>query len=177
MLEFAESYGTEISSSAIASGAGMKLWGDSGVRVRDSFSYLADGSGGPEVRYRDDRFGDQPRAIDNPRALDVGVGRGSGRARGGGDREAQAIPCLVSDRGGLPEMGGEGGCVIELPRTTTLETDVVSEGLERWVHEIERLATDEDYYAGAMRTARQSGARFARETLMLRYAAWFATLC
>lgn len=43
MLEFAESYGTEISSSAIASGAGMKLWGDSGVRVRDSFSYLADG--------------------------------------------------------------------------------------------------------------------------------------
>gem|GEM_PF-5224927 len=51
--EYAGSYGTEISSSAIAGGAGIKLWGDSGVRTRDSFSYMGEDWEGPEVRYRD----------------------------------------------------------------------------------------------------------------------------
>lgn len=53
MPDYAGSFGAGISASVLEGGAGMSLQGDSGVRSRDSFSYLADGRDGPEVRYRD----------------------------------------------------------------------------------------------------------------------------
>ncbi len=49
--DYAGSYGDLIGASAMA--GGVKAWGDSGVRARDTFSYLADGWDGPELRYRD----------------------------------------------------------------------------------------------------------------------------
>jgi Glycosyltransferase len=91
------------------------------------------------------------------------------------EAQLNGIPCVVSDRGGLPEMCGGGGRVIALPAEVTLETERVSE-VSEWVNEIERLAADEAYYATAAAAARRSGERFAREALLPRYAAWFAGL-
>ena len=58
------------------------------------------------------------------------------------------IPALVSDRGGLAEMVGEGGIVLPLPKEMTPYLRVVPTAAEvgEWLEWIERLVDDEESY-------------------------------
>ncbi len=89
------------------------------------------------------------------------------------EAQLNGIPCLVSNRGGLPEMCGDGGRVVNVPDSVTLDTEVAHEGIEAWVTEIDRLASDEACYARIAESARKAGARFDSKALSARYAEWF----
>ena len=69
------------------------------------------------------------------------------------------IPVLASRRGGLPEVVGDGGFLLDIPDRCTVESRAAptAEEVEPWVETIIRLWDDEAYYAQWSEAARQRG--------------------
>jgi glycosyltransferase involved in cell wall biosynthesis len=88
------------------------------------------------------------------------------------------VPCIVSDRGGLPETCGEGGIVLPVPEYMTLVSKQIAaaEEVQEWVAAIERLFDDEAEYAAMCERARRSARRFLPETLAPAYREFFAAV-
>ncbi len=88
------------------------------------------------------------------------------------------IPALVSGRGGLREVVGEGGFVLPLPVELTRQTlhPVAADAVQLWLHEMERLTDDEEYFEAACRRATRAGAAYTCEALKSQYAQFFHEL-
>lgn len=89
-----------------------------------------------------------------------------------------AIPPLVSDRGGLPETVEGGGIVLPMPAWLHADTNrVVSpEEAQPWLDAILRLLDDPSVYAEASARALAAGARHLPEQLAPRFAELFETV-
>jgi glycosyltransferase involved in cell wall biosynthesis len=85
------------------------------------------------------------------------------------------VPPIVSDRGGLAEVCGEGGFVLGLPDDLTLQTTkpVAAESVTAWLDLIVRLVDDEAFYAEAARRALEGGRAYDPAVLGPRYQAFF----
>ncbi|WP_432798637.1 glycosyltransferase family 4 protein [Poriferisphaera sp. WC338] len=87
-------------------------------------------------------------------------------AESGGRVAAEAmmngLPALVSDRGALPEIVGQGGFVLPMPEQVTLKMDrpVECEVVTAWVNLIEKLTDDEVFYTDASRRAAEEAVKF-----------------
>ncbi|WP_438479779.1 glycosyltransferase family 4 protein [Oleiharenicola lentus] len=92
------------------------------------------------------------------------------------EAQLNGVPCLVSNRGGLPETCGDGGRIFPISTAVTLDAPIADENVIAWADEIERLATDEEHYAAASEKSRAAGERFTRSALLPHYEAWFARL-
>lgn len=88
------------------------------------------------------------------------------------------IPPIVSDRGGLPETVSDGGFVIPMPASLTVETDhpVGPEVAMPWVALIERLTDDRAFYAEASDRALAQGQRYLPAALADRYVEYVQNL-
>lgn len=82
---------------------------------------------------------------------------------------------VVSNRGGLEESCNGAGFVLPIPDELTPEvhTPVTAEAVEPWVSLIERLTSDEAFYAAESAKARAAGAIYQRENLAPRYVDFF----
>jgi glycosyltransferase involved in cell wall biosynthesis len=114
----------------------------------------------------------QTRVILVPSVIEEASGRVVAEA------QLNGIPCLVSDRGGLPENCGEGGLVLPLDERLTLRTrrPVRAEAVEPWLREVLRLVNDDAFYGAASRTALRASARFHPDTVSEQYCDFFATV-
>ncbi len=85
------------------------------------------------------------------------------------------IPVVVSSRGALPEVVGQGGVVLEIPARYTPESREVPTAAEvrPWVEAIERLWEDGEYYRRQSEAARFWSARWRPEALAPLYAEFF----
>ncbi len=83
------------------------------------------------------------------------------------------IPPLLSDRGGLPEIAGEGGIVLPLPASLQSETRTVVDAasVEPWIRAIEHLSDDSAAYDAACRRARSAAQRALPAAQLPRFAA------
>lgn len=88
---------------------------------------------------------------------------------------ANGIPPIVSDRGGLAEMCGNGGFVLPLPPDLTLETrtPVSAEAVRPWLELIIRLSDDEAFYEAACGRAAEAGKVFDRDLVGRQYVEFF----
>lgn len=85
------------------------------------------------------------------------------------------IPLVVSDRGGLPEIAGDGGFVLPLPRELTVATSrpVEASAVRDWGELIERLHDDAGFYAESSARALRAGGRFMPEVTAPQWMAFF----
>ncbi|MBS1830783.1 MAG: hypothetical protein JST93_36140 [Acidobacteria bacterium] len=86
-----------------------------------------------------------------------------------------AVPPIVSDRGGLEESCNGAGFVLPLPGDLTMETrkPVAAEAVEPWLETIERLCFDDEEYQRQAAKAKQAASMYSRQNLTPRYAAFF----
>ncbi len=86
-----------------------------------------------------------------------------------------AVPPLVSNRGGLEESCNGAGFVLPIPEDLTVHTTrpVAPEAVQPWIDMIVRLCFDEEEYQRQCAKARQAAAMYSRESLTPRYAAFF----
>ncbi|MFN7939625.1 MAG: hypothetical protein U0R19_40235 [Bryobacteraceae bacterium] len=86
-----------------------------------------------------------------------------------------AVPPIVSDRGGLEESCNGAGFVLPLPADLTVDTrkPVAAEAVQPWIETIERLCFDEEEYQRQAAKAKQAAAMYSRESLTPRYVAFF----
>lgn len=89
-----------------------------------------------------------------------------------------AIPPLVSNRGGLPEVCRGGGFVLPLPEALTPEsrTPVAAESVRPWLDVIARLCGDVSFYDDACDRARQAGRAYDFEATADLYDAFFTSM-
>ena len=85
------------------------------------------------------------------------------------------IPVVVSNRGALPEVVGQGGVVLDIPACYTPETREVpsAEEVRPWVEAIVRLWDDGEFYARQSAAARAWSARWRPEVLRPVYESFF----
>jgi len=85
------------------------------------------------------------------------------------------IPVVVSNRGALPEVVGQGGVVLDIPACYTPETREVpsAEEVRPWVETIVRLWDDGEFYARQSAAARAWSARWRPEVLRPVYESFF----
>jgi glycosyltransferase involved in cell wall biosynthesis len=88
---------------------------------------------------------------------------------------ANGIPPVVSSRGGLPEVCGEGGFVLPLPESVIKNPNlpVPPHCVEPWLELLMRLVDDDDDYAQACHRAATAGAAYDAKCLSPRYAEFF----
>ena len=89
-----------------------------------------------------------------------------------------AVPPLVSDRGGLAELGNGGGFVLGLPEQLTEQTrePVSRSDAQPWLELICRLADDDAFYQEACQRARAAANLYLPEHLGPRYASYFGRI-
>jgi glycosyltransferase involved in cell wall biosynthesis len=85
------------------------------------------------------------------------------------------IPVLASNRGGLPEVVGNGGFLFDVPDRYTPDTTLAPtvEEVEPWLETINVLWDDETAYAAACARARQESEKWRPERLASRYHDYF----
>ena len=85
------------------------------------------------------------------------------------------VPPLVSNRGGLAETIGDGGFVLPLPASLTLETrePVSAADVAPWLDVILKLADDQNFYAQASARALTAGQAYRPERIAPRYVDFF----
>lgn len=88
------------------------------------------------------------------------------------------LPALVSDRGGLPEVAGDGGIVLPIPVSVTPEDTAPPPpaSVRQWADAIIRLHDDPAAYQAARDRARAGSARFDPAALSARRAEFFRTV-
>jgi glycosyltransferase involved in cell wall biosynthesis len=88
------------------------------------------------------------------------------------------IPVLAGNRGGLPEIVGEAGYLLDIPECCIGESprSPAAEEVEPWVDTIVRLWDDPGLYARYSQAARQRGRRWIGENLKTVYREFFANL-
>ena len=86
-----------------------------------------------------------------------------------------AIPPIVSDRGGLAEVANGAGFVVPIPPEVTPSATAPAprEAVEPWIDLIVRLEDDQEFYRRQCDIARQAGSVYLREHLVPRYREYF----
>jgi len=87
-----------------------------------------------------------------------------------------AVPPLVSDRGGLAESANGAGFVLPLPPelTTATRRPVSASAVEPWIEAIVKLAFDEPYYQEAVAKTRVAAKMYDRDVLARQYVDFFS---
>lgn len=88
------------------------------------------------------------------------------------------LPALVSDRGGLPEVAGDGGIVLPIPASVTPDDTAPPPpaAVREWADAIIRLHDDAPAYAAACDRARAAAARVDPASLRARRAEFFRSV-
>jgi glycosyltransferase involved in cell wall biosynthesis len=88
------------------------------------------------------------------------------------------VPPIVSDRGGLSEAANDGGFVLPLPASLTLETRLPAAvaDVAPWLDLMVKLADDDAFYAASCARAYSAGEAFKPAQLAPRYVAYFQSI-
>ena len=88
------------------------------------------------------------------------------------------VPPLVSRRGGLPDVVGDGGFVLDVPDSITPKSQApaTADEVRPWTDLAIRLMTDDAFHADASARARAAGERFLPERLAPRYLEYFRSI-
>lgn len=91
---------------------------------------------------------------------------------------ANAVPPIVSDRGALPGVVGDGGFTVPIPESITPRTQkpASSEDVAPWTDLAIRLMTDDAFHAEASARAAAAAHRYMPETISPRYFEFFASV-